>query len=143
MIFFFNREKLPPYPLLKCWKNPLCTYSEYWALHSPLLKKFCRRNLKYNTSTNQKSREAPLLKIFLHALRYQFFLTLNKSHHALEHLGNHKISNSNSIIHLKKPTQSLSNPLAITSPSQMICTFLLYFPWFNSILTCLSDPAQY
>ena len=83
----------------------------------PSLKKFRRQNLKYNTSINPTYKDALILKISLYVFQYQLSLTPIKLYHALEYHRNHTISNPNSTIHLERPTQSLSNPLAIISPS--------------------------
>ena len=64
------------------------------------LKKFRPRNLKYDISTKQTNKDAPLLKISIHASLY-LSLTSNQSHQALNFLGDRAISNSNSTIHLE------------------------------------------
>ena len=65
------------------------------------------------------------------------------SHHVSENLRNHTISNPNSTIHLDRPIQSLSNPLAIISPYLLCEPFCLTFHVLRSKMTRLYDLAQY
>ena len=64
VIFFFGRGlKMTIMPLIKMPKCPICPSIQHGFHILPSLKNFRPRNLKYNTSTNQTNRNAPLLEI--------------------------------------------------------------------------------
>ena len=107
----------------------------------PSLKKFCPRNLKCSTSTNQTNMNTSLLK----------FLSMHLKSSCPWHQSSHimywntlgiTISNLNSTSYLEKPTQSSSNPwllLSLHKEYRPLC-YILYDQ--KPIMTCLPEPAQ-
>ena len=90
----------------------------------------------------------PSIKFSSKASQHQFPLASNQSHHVLEYIGSHIISNPNSIIHLESFIQSLNNHLVVISPftesTDVSVTFLLTRdPQFHACLILPSTGATH